>query len=261
MADTIHCDTHSDSQATYVCSHLLGDTAGLGFNRADPTDDNPFPDALCDDCELIHAAHGSQWTDEVQALVKISLLCSGCYDRVRIRNSHTDVTLDDLKDMRWKCGSCDEWHAGPILDIGFDSPHYWSTEKNEASFLSADYCVIEDRDFFVRGVIHLPIVGSADMFRWGVWGSLSRANFEKLCEMDGDPRQVELPSMFSWLSSRIPGYPDTLSLKMQARTIQSGQRPTFELDHCDHPLAQEFHHGIMPERVKEITMERFGGNK
>jgi hypothetical protein len=38
-------------------THLLGETVALGFNRDDPTDDNPFPDAWCDNCELIRAIH------------------------------------------------------------------------------------------------------------------------------------------------------------------------------------------------------------
>jgi hypothetical protein len=261
MPETIHCDTHGDRQKTYVCLHLAGDSVGLGFNRAEPTDENPFPDAWCDDCEIILAAHGGEWTDEVQALVKISLLCSGCYNRARIRNTRTRVTLVDLNDLRWKCGSCDEWHTGPILDMGFDSPYYWTKEDHAGSFLNTDYCAIEDRDFFVRGVIHLPIIGTAETFRWGVWGSLSRENLKKLREMDDDPKRVESPAMFSWLSSKLAGYPDTLNLKMQVHIQQPHDRPKFELDDCDHPLAQEFHHGIMPERVKEITMDRFGGNK
>jgi len=64
-------------------------------------------------------------------------------------------------------------------------------------------------NFFVRGLIHLPIIGAAETFRWGVWGSLSRENSETLLKMDDDPGRGELPAMFSWLSTRIPEYPDT----------------------------------------------------
>ena len=70
---------------------------------------------------------------------------------------------------------------------------------------------------FCARVIHLPIIGAAEPFCWGVWGSLSRANFETLLNADETPDHVDLPPMFSWLSSQIPGYPDTLSLKMYAQ--------------------------------------------
>ena len=65
----------------------------------------------------------------------------------------------------------------------------------------------------MRGIIHLPIIGAAETFRWGVWGSLSPENFETLMKMDDDPKRIELPPMFSWLKIRIAEYPDTLSLK------------------------------------------------
>jgi hypothetical protein len=276
MADKIQCATHGECFQTFVCSHLLGETAGLGFNRNEPVEDDPFPDAWCDNCEIIHAAHGG-WDDEAQKLCKISLLCSGCYERARIRNTRPSVTFNDLADLRWKCGSCDEWHSGPCLDFGVHSPYYWSQENEKASrrlrlfpswskkrnktFLDQDYCAINDESFFVRGLIHLPIIGAAETFRWGVWGSLSRENFNKLREMDDNPSRTELPAMFSWLSSQLPEYPDTLNLKMYAHIQEPSMRPHFFLELTDHPLSQEYHHGISPVRIKEIMMNRVAGNE
>lgn len=256
----VRCTTHGERQETFACSHLVGDSVGLGFNRDQPDENNLFPDAWCDDCELILAAHGG-WNAESEKLVRISLLCSDCYERARIRNTRTALNLEDLADFRWKCGSCDEWHTGPCLDFGEDSPYYWSKEYEEeehrlASFLNEDFCAIEDRDFFVRGLIHLPIIGTAETLRWGVWGSLSRENFETLLKMDDDPNRVELPPMFSWLSTKIPEYPDTLSLKMYAHIQELNLRPHFELELTDHPLSQEYHHGITPGRIKQIMLAR-----
>jgi hypothetical protein len=276
VADKIQCETHGESQKTYVCTHLLGEAAGVGFNRNEPTADNPFPDAWCDNCELIRAAHEG-WNDESQKLSKISLLCSGCYERTRIRNTRTAVTLDGLADLRWKCGSCEEWHTGPALDFSYDSPDYWLKEHEKTNeearlrpfcydehpqtFLDEDYCAIEGHDFFVRGIIHLPIIGTAETFRWGVWGSLSRDNFETLLRMNDDPKRVELPPMFSWLSTQIPEYPDTLNLKMYSHIQEVDWRPHFELESSDHPLSQEYHSGITAERVKQIMMGRLRENE
>lgn len=267
MSENIQCVTHGECRETFVCTHLLGESSGLGFNRDEPTDQNPFPDAWCDACEIILAGHGG-WNEQSEKLVKISLLCSGCYERARIRNMRTSVSLDDLSDLRWKCGACDEWHTGPCLDFGYDAPYYWTkahaemsrkfmlfpswSSKNPKTFLDEDFCAIDDEHFFVRGLIHLPIMGAAETFRWGVWGSLSRDNFVTLQKMNDDPKRVELPEMFSWLSTKIAGYPDTLSLKMYAHIQQPGSRPHFRLQLTDHPLSQEYHHGISPECVKEI---------
>jgi hypothetical protein len=128
---------------------------------------------------------------------------------------------------------------------------------SDTTFLNKDYCAINDDDFFVRGLIHLPIVGAAETFCWGVWGSVSRDNFDILLKTDDDPKRVELPPMFSWLSTQIPGYADTLNLKMYARIEKLEWHPNFELEPTDHPLSQEYHKRITPERVKQIMPEQF----
>ena len=267
MPGKVDCALHGERHEAFVCSHLVGNPAGLGFHRDEPTTENPFPDAWCNDCEIIREAHGG-WTEESEKLLKISLLCSACYERARIRNTKTPYSFDDLAGVRWKCGSCDEWHTGPCLDFGFPSPLYWREKKNNArfssppepgskerkTFLTPDFCAIEDEQFYVRGVLLLPIIGTAENLCWGVWGSLSRDNFQTLLNMDNDPKRSELPPMFSWLSSRIPEYPDTLSLKMYAHIQKPGSRPHFELQETDHPLSQEYHHGITAERVRDIML-------
>jgi len=266
MSNKVQCSTHGESQEAFLCCHLIGEVAGLGFNRDEPTPENPFPDAWCDDCEIIRATHGG-WNEESEKLTKITLLCSGCYERSRIRNTRTAVTLDDLAALRWKCGSCDEWHTGPCLDFSYDAPIYWRKQDEANShqsmnreqvrtFLNDDYCSIEDRDFFVRGIIHLPIVGTTETLRWGVWGSLSRENFERLMKMDDDPKRTDAPPMFSWLSNRIDEYSDTLNLKMYAHVQKPHQRPHFELETTSHQLSQEYRYGISAERVKEIMLGR-----
>jgi hypothetical protein len=43
---------------------------------------------------------------------------------------------------------------------------------------------------------------------------------------------------------------------MYAHIQEPGMRPHFRLEPTDHPLAQEYHHGITPEHVKEIMLRR-----
>lgn len=264
MGDLVQCDVHGEGEKAYVCSHLAENGVGLGFNAKEPSEEDPFPDAWCDECELIRAAHDG-WTEETEKLVTVSLLCSGCYEAVRIRNTRTEVMLDDLAGLRWKCHACEEWHTGPSLDFGYDAPAYWNDEYKSAALkslaldelpewlLTDDLCIINGKNFFVRGVIQLPIIGTAETFCWGVWGSLSKASFEKYVTALGEPEQVEVGPMFSWLSNQIDEYDDdTLNLKMTAYIGEPGDRPSFELEPTDHPLSREFHHGITAERVKEI---------
>lgn len=256
MSETIHCEAHGEQERAFVCSHLAAMTAGLGFNQSEQSVEDSLLDAWCDDCELIRTAHNG-WNEESEKLVDTVWLCSRCYEWSRVRNTKTSVTLDDLQTLRWKCGTCEEWHAGPCLDFSYSAPYYWDyDDAGSGSVLEKDYCVIDDHDCFVRGVLHLPIIGTAETFRWGVWGSLSRENYQLFLDTYDDPNRDELPPMFSWLSNRIAEYPDTLNLKMYARIPDPDSRPVFELEPTDHPLSQEFYHGISAERVKEIMLQR-----
>jgi hypothetical protein len=254
--DKIQCSTHGERDKAFVCTHLSEFSVALGFNCSEESE-SPYPDAWCDNCEIICATHDG-WTDDAQSLTKITLICSCCYAQIRVRNTRPAVTLEDLSSMRWKCGTCDEWHTGPCLDFGYDEPYYWSGE-NESSHLNDDFCSIDHRDFFVRGLIKLPIIGTDQTFNWGVWGSLSRENFHRLIEL-GDDESRDLPPMFSWLSTQISDYPDTLSLKMHAHIQKLGMRPHFNFEESDHPLVVEQCNGILPERIREIMRKRFEGS-
>jgi len=44
-------------------------------------------------------------------------------------------------------------------------------------------------DGIALGITRMTV---GEAFLWGMWGSLSRENFEKLLEMDEDPKRVEL---------------------------------------------------------------------
>lgn len=272
MADKIQCSTHGERFEAFVCSHLASrDSVALGFNRNEPSNEDPFPDAWCDDCEIIRVASNG-WNKESEKLADIKYICSGCYEIIRIRNTRTQITLNDLASLRWKCGHCEEWHTGVPLDFGYDWPDYWTKEhdqqnrrnrlrpslhkKSPETFLDDDYCAIGDEYFFQRGLIRLPIVGTREHFNWGVWGSLSRKNFETVLHMQNNKRRVDLPPMFSWLSNSISEYPETLSLKMYAHIQEPGTRPHFELEETDHPLSQEYHHGVSSERIREIISRR-----
>jgi hypothetical protein len=48
---------------------------------------------------------------------------------------------------------------------------------------------------------------------------------------------------------------------MYAHIQEPGMRPYFSLELTDHPLSQEYHKGISPQRVKEIMFGRLGGNE
>ncbi|MFE7186134.1 DUF2199 domain-containing protein [Streptomyces erythrochromogenes] len=120
---------------------------------------------------------------------------------------------------------------------GAPTPAAWKPHcsRRRDSAPTADQCMVKGRHFFVRGLIEIPVRDSADTFSWGVWVSLSKANF-------------------GWLSTELPVYRhSTLHLKTHVHTRAGGQRPLIEVEPTDHPLAIERREGITTSHVRELA--------
>lgn len=165
--------------------------------------------------------------------------------------------------IRYKCATCGEIHEG-LPDVGFDAPLYYQqlseAERRRTALLTEDLCAIADRDFFVRGCLGIPVRGHDHTFAWGVWVSLSQANFTRYARFfREDPPPGEGP-YYGWISNRIPPYPETLKLKAAVHLRPGGARPWLELEPTDHPLAIHQREGIELEELLGIIGERLHHN-
>lgn len=157
--------------------------------------------------------------------------------------------------ISYTCAVCGETHVG-LPDIGFDRPWYWRDElvDDPDSRLTADLCVIEGRDHFIRCVLEVPIAGAGAgvALGWGVWLSQSRANFDLYAESLAQTEPAGRESV-GYLSNRLPGYPDTLALVMKAHWRRTA-RPLLEPQPVAHPLAADWRTGISLERALGFVM-------
>lgn len=154
------------------------------------------------------------------------------------------------------CSCCGEWHEGLPLDFSYDRPDYWNSEyaNKPGCFLSSDLCVIEDRDYFVRGIVEIPVIERQECFQFGVWVSLSKRNFDRMVELWDDPGRVQEEPYFGWFSNSMPNlYPETLNLKTNVRARSVTERMYIELQPTEHPLSIEQLNGITIERVRKIA--------
>jgi hypothetical protein len=85
--------------------------------------------------------------------------------------------------MSFRCSVCGELHDD-LPDLGSDRPDTWwgvpEEERDRRIRLTSDTCIIDDEEFFIRGVIEIPIHDATDSFGFGVWVSQKRENFLKL---------------------------------------------------------------------------------
>ena len=157
----------------------------------------------------------------------------------------------------YRCDVCGQIHEGPPLSYGFGAPFaYYQISKWwrwYRCFLTTDTCRIDEKHYFILGNIRIPIVGSEKSFSWTAWVSLSKENFQRALELWETPDREKEKAYFGWLSSSIPGYPETINLKTQVYTQPVGIRPEIVLEPTEHPLALEQQNGVSWERVKAIA--------
>lgn len=162
-------------------------------------------------------------------------------------------------DFAWTCACCGKDYKTLPFAYGFDQPDNWhgvpEQQRQHRTTLGTDTCTIDEREFYIRGCIVIPVIDHADPFVWGVWASVSEQSFERIGQLwDVEVREHE-PPFFGWLANDNPIYPTTRSLKLNVVLKNSRQRPSFLLEPTDHPLAVEQRNGITLDRVKEIASQ------
>jgi hypothetical protein len=155
--------------------------------------------------------------------------------------------------VKFRCHTCGKDHDG-LPDIGADKPdNWWDVPKKERAKrikLTGDTCIIGE-DYFIRGVIEIPVHDYPEKFGFGVWVSQKKENFFIYRKR---PDTSKIGPFFGWLSTRIAYYEDsTYALKTMAHFRDGNLRPWIELEPTDHPLAVDQREGITLEKAWEIV--------
>ncbi len=141
--------------------------------------------------------------------------------------------------LEYECSCCGAVHVG-LPAWHFTAPAQAlsipSAEQANRVELTADDCIIDAREFYVKGLLEIPVIGVDEPFTWGVWLSLSDENYQQFVELFHDERRTST-SFFGWLCNTVPGFPDTQLLKTMLHVRPYPTRPYVELEPTEHPLA------------------------
>ena len=139
--------------------------------------------------------------------------------------------------------------GSPFRSRTLDIP---AAQRKRRVRLEADTCVIDDRRFFVRGCLEIPVRRSRTPFVWGVWVSVSRTSFRQFQRLAGVADRSHHRPFAGRLCSPPRPYPDSLNLKAKVHLRDAGIRALIELEASDHRLAVEQRLGITRRRLSEI---------
>ena len=176
----------------------------------------------------------------------------GVFGRIETRR----VEYRGVLRYTWTCSCCGRQFDDLPLDWSANAPLPYEeipeTERASRTELTGSFCVV-DGQAYIRGLVEIPIVGHADVLRFGIWASLSSASMATLRQVWDSPDRDRAGFFFGWLSSRLPLYPDTVGLKTHVHLRAPPVAPYVELEPTDHPLAVEQRDGITLARVVEIA--------
>ncbi len=124
------------------------------------------------------------------------------------------------------CNECEQEDHTGLLDVSAPLPHPIAALSKAQRFLRAkirgDFCSLGSRQFFVRGVLPMPIRGTALRLRYAVWAAVSERTARALAAPSG-------------LESRAPGRLATaepfgsLGYPLAIEPPLPGELPTFHL--------------------------------
>ena len=234
MPDNGHevvCPFHGRQSATFVCQHIvqsLQTGKPVGFNPSDNSD-KPRPDAWCDECEKVRIAEGGDWNDRSESFAGVTLICAGCYDRARRINEGGFV-----------CDICGKFHAELPLDLAYQRPaDYFKVPEGERATrikINDDVCIVDGKEFYIRGVLALPIREQEEEFRWGVWVQIDEQSFRRYLELWDTESVVDEPQLAGRLSGGIKYYSDSDMLEVTVQLQPKNQRPRFWVVSDQHSL-------------------------
>jgi hypothetical protein len=157
--------------------------------------------------------------------------------------------------MRIRCRKCGKVHEEwPSLE--FCSPFYYSrltkVEKEKHAELRTDFCVIKSKkqkDYFIRAILTQKVNDHCDSLEYGVWVLLNEESFS-----DYDQHFFEddhKATYFGYLSNQIPGYDNTLSVRVTVHTNEGMERPDIvpHPDQSPNRFVADYYNGISAEDV------------
>jgi hypothetical protein len=144
------------------------------------------------------------------------------------------------------------------MSFAADSPDMYVNmnrdERDARCIRGSDQYIIDQKGFFIRGCLEIPIAGSDEVFIWGLWALVLQEVFDEIedCwELAG--REESRGPFKGRLANSLAEYPETLNLKIRIILQPIGTRPLFVVEESDHVLAIEQARGIPRHRAMELA--------
>ena len=152
------------------------------------------------------------------------------------------------------CSSCGLEHTGLPLSFAADYPDPYANLDREARELRAiagsDQCIIDQEEFYIRGCLEVPIIGTSEVFLWGLWARVKETAFDEISDhWEREGREKTIGPYKGRLANALSIYPDTLNQRLEVQIKPVGSRPLFILEDAENLLAIEQRTGLTAQQA------------
>lgn len=160
------------------------------------------------------------------------------------------------------CPVCGNQHD-ELPAYSFEGPVIWkaaSPEERKRDFeIGPDLCRYKDEHFLIRARLQIPVVGEPDeLLEFGVWVVISKENWWRYRTVYMDFNAASIGVFYGWLANALPGYEDTVNLKVEIQPQGQAKRPLLVLEPTDHALPKDQLSGISLDRAMRYLHEHGG---
>jgi hypothetical protein len=158
----------------------------------------------------------------------------------------------------YKCPTCGKVHDALPMSFAAEFPDMYANmkrdERDARTVIGSDQCIIDQQWFYISGCLEIPILGSDEVFLWGLWAFVREEIFDDISNCWEQMGREKTRGPFKGrLDNSLSVYPQTLNLKLQIVIQPLGARPLFVIEEADHPLAIEQRLGITRGRAMDLA--------
>lgn len=153
-----------------------------------------------------------------------------------------------MTDHGYVCSSCGKVHEGLPTDWGFKLPDEVFAlpylEKYHRTRSNTDLCALDERRFFIRGLLPIPFTHQEGEFAWGVWAEVPKEIHDFYLDNYSNELAQGTKAVGA-LANTIPGFPEITGKPLEIEFQNAKSRPFFAFPgSADHELAVDQRDGI-----------------
>jgi hypothetical protein len=117
-----------------------------------------------------------------------------------------------------------------------------------------EFCIIDDKTCFIRGVLPVPVLDGGPDFGWGIWVRVDIPDFNRYVEARESDTEAQLAPFPGVITGPVGPYPDEWA-EVIVRAHPDGVRPTIEVISETHPLGIAQRNGVTPKQAHDFVVD------